>query len=151
MRFWTFAIAAAVTLVGCQTIQPVRYLHKPGGVSVAEKQLAVDECRIASFREIPQTMATQVTPGYSTPGSLQCHTIGGTTNCYNIGGVNVPPTATTYDVNAELRDRYLDRCLQAKGFSISLIPVCGTQDQASSAKAAIARGEVPACAVGKPL
>lgn len=134
-----------LALAACTSTEPVKFLYKPGATE-AGKQAAIDQCRIASFREIPQAMVSETSGGYYNPGNLQCSSVGGMTNCYRVGAVDIPPTTTTYDVNGELRGRYIDQCLQANGFSITVIPQCKTEADRKTAADAVARGGIPQCA-----
>lgn len=107
--------------------------YKAGSTHV-DRQLAVDQCRIASLKEIPQSMATQVSGGYYNPGTVSCSTVGNYTSCNNVGAVNIPATATSYDQNQSLRDRFINRCLQDKGYQlIPNIPVCGSEAERKAA------------------
>jgi len=112
-------------LTGCQSIGQAKLIHKTGSSST-ERIIAYDQCKIASFREIPQNLATQTEGGYYNPGTVQCTNIGGFVNCNTIGQVNIPATTITYDVNTKLRNRYIERCLSAKSFSIIELPLCKT-------------------------
>lgn len=117
-----FCIIAAALLAGCVS-GPVPVIHKTGS-TYAERQLAVDECRIASLQAIPQAMVSQTSGGYYNPGTLQCSTIGNMTTCNRVGAVDIPSHTTTSDANQELRERYIDRCLVSKGFDVVPIPLC---------------------------
>lgn len=121
-------------------------VFKPG-VSLADSVAASDQCRIASLREIPQAMATQVSGGYYNPGTVQCNTIGYSTFCNRVGSVNVPPSSTTYDANQDLRDRYITRCLQAKGFSVTPSRPCARGSETDKALQDRQNGIKPSCAV----
>ncbi|WP_288198731.1 hypothetical protein [uncultured Pleomorphomonas sp.] len=117
---------AGLFLVSCQT-GPATIIFKPGTLG-AERQRDVDMCEIASFKEIPQNIATQINPGYSSPPTVQCNNVGGFVACNTFGGVNIPASAYNYDVNQGLRFRFVRRCLQAKGYSFVEKPIC-TADQ----------------------
>lgn len=147
-RALVFVPVAAVA--ACTASEPALFIHKPG-VSVAGKQAALDECRIASLREIPQTVVSQTSGGYYNPGTLQCNTVGGITNCYRVGAVNIAPTTTTRDVNEDLRARYINRCLREKGFSLTAIPRCVMPSEIAASNDAQARGDIPKCATGAGL
>jgi hypothetical protein len=121
------ALCALLVLCGCTTTQQM-LIHKTGS-SYAERVQAHDECKISSFQRIPQNLATEVTPGYSSPGTVQCNTIGGYASCNTVGAINIPPSAATYDVNAEIRERDIARCLAAKGYEIVPRPQCRTAAQ----------------------
>lgn len=112
-----FALTLTGLLAGCVS-SPQAVVTKPG-VSPAGVQAAVDSCKIASFKEIPQTMATDYRPGVHTPGSVQCNAIGTYVSCQNVGGVNIPASSTSYDVNSDLRDRYITNCLERRGFTVT--------------------------------
>ena len=120
-------LVAVLLLAGCQT-GPVPAAFKPG-TDASQRQADYDQCKIASLREIPQAMATQVSGGIYTPGSVQCRTIGTITSCSQSGGVNIPPTATTYDANHGLRDRFINRCMMQKGYSILSRPACSSESE----------------------
>jgi hypothetical protein len=128
------AICIALALGGCTTAQGL-LIHRTGS-TYAERTLAYDECKISSFQRIPQNLATEISPGYSNPGTVQCNTIGTYTNCSTVGAVNIPPSSVTYDVNAEIRDRDIARCLSAKGFNIVPKPVCHTKQEMAAFMAA---------------
>lgn len=119
--------AFALLLVGCQTALPPS-LYKPG-TTFAQRQFAFDQCKIASFRDIPQNLATDVNPGYSSPGTLQCNTYGSYTSCQRVGAINIPASASTYDVNASIRERYISQCMASQGYQFIQVPVCRTQEE----------------------
>lgn len=65
-----------------------------------------------------------------------------------IGAVNIPASSTTYDVNGELRDRYVVRCLQSKDFTVKMDGhACATDAETKKALADRAAGQMPQCAV----
>jgi hypothetical protein len=33
--------------------------------------------------------------------------------------VNIPASSTSYDVNSDLRDRYITNCLERRGFTVT--------------------------------
>jgi hypothetical protein len=119
-------LAAALFLAGCQT-GPLPSAFKPG-TTASQRQFDYDQCKVASLQEIPQAMATQMSGGVYSPGTVQCRTIGTYTSCNESGGLNIPATATTYDANQELRGRYITRCMTAKGYSILNLPMCTTAE-----------------------
>ncbi|GLS39743.1 hypothetical protein GCM10010869_53400 [Mesorhizobium tianshanense] len=142
-------LLAVVILAGCQT-GPTPIVFKPG-VDLRSTVAAVDQCKIASFRDIPQSIATDYHPGYSNPGTVQCNTYGTVVSCNTIGAVNIPGSTTTYDVNQGLRDRYIVRCLEAKGFGVKFDGrACATQSEVNQAMKDRANGQFPKCAVRAP-
>lgn len=121
MRYFALALAGCF-LASCQT-GPVIIPFKAGTLR-AERLRDIDACKIASFKEIPQTIATQINPGYSSAPTIHCSNIGGVATCNTFGGINIPPSSYNYDVNEGLRDRYIERCLQGKGYSFIERPIC---------------------------
>ncbi|MER9563492.1 hypothetical protein [Mesorhizobium sp. M0571] len=113
-------------LAGCQT-GPLPSAFKPGSTA-SQRQFDYDQCKIASLKEIPQAMATQINPGVHTPGTVTCNTYGTATYCNEMGGLNIPATASTYDANQGLRTRYINNCIGAKGYSIIDRPACTTAE-----------------------
>ncbi|MBZ9683126.1 hypothetical protein LB531_20930 [Mesorhizobium sp. CO1-1-2] len=141
-----FALAALAVVAGCQT-GPVPIIYKPGA-DLNSTLAATDQCKIDSFKEIPQSIATDYHPGYSNPGTVQCNTYGTMTTCNRVGAVDIPASSNTYDVNASLRDRYIQRCLEGKGFGVKMDGrACSTRAEADRALADRAAGQFPKCAV----
>ncbi|TIM13649.1 MAG: hypothetical protein E5Y67_16235 [Mesorhizobium sp.] len=134
-----------LAVAGCQST-PAYVVFKPG-VDLNSTQTATDQCKINSFREIPQSLATDVNPGYNNPGTIQCNTYGTMTTCNRVGAINIPASSTTYDVNSELRDRYIVRCLEGKGFGVKLARACASKSEVTKALADRAAGQFPTCAV----
>jgi len=114
-------VICALALCGCSPSAPTAY--KAGSTGL-QRQSDYDQCRIASFREIPQTMVSQVSPGYSNPGTISCNTIGSHTSCQRVGAINIPASVSTYDANDDLRYRYMLRCMSDKGYSFTNVPTC---------------------------
>lgn len=150
MRGILLRVLPLLIVAACQSSGPIQYLHKPG-VGLAGKQAALDQCKIASFREVPQTLATETTGGYYNPGTVQCSSVNGLTTCNTVGAVNIPATSSTYDTNAALRGRYINRCLRAKGFSITVLQPCQGDAAKKAARLAEAEGRIPACSLGSML
>ncbi|TIS53295.1 hypothetical protein [Mesorhizobium sp.] len=141
-----YILAAVAAVAGCQT-GPTPIVFKPG-VDLSSTLSAVDQCKIDSFKEIPQSLATDVHPGYSNPGTIQCNTFGTIITCNRIGAIDIPATTTTFDVNAALRDRYITRCLEGKGFTVKADGrACATESETKKALADRAAGQFPQCAV----
>jgi hypothetical protein len=121
-----FILATVAVVAGCQT-GPMPSAFKPGS-TFSQRQFDYDQCKIASLKEIPQAMATQINPGVHTPGTVTCNTIGSSTYCNEMGGLNIPATASTYDVNEGLRGRYISSCMMRKGYSIIVRPACASAE-----------------------
>ncbi len=121
-----------LALTGCTGLfGPVEVVHKTGS-SFAQRQQAADECRIASFQSIPQAMVTEVSPGMRSIPQTRCTTDGNQTLCVERSDMIIPPQVTTRDANADLRGRFVNRCLQSKGFDIITRPICTrAEDRAS--------------------
>ncbi|WP_174802659.1 hypothetical protein [Martelella limonii] len=118
------ALAVLLGLVACQT-GPVSVLYKEGSTR-SERQQAYDQCFIAALREVPQNMVTDVSGGYSVPGTIACSDNG---ICTEVGGYTTPIESYSYDTNEKLRDRVVDRCLQEKGFEAVQVPYCQTKEE----------------------
>ena len=123
---WAAAALCAVML-GCATPN-VAMLYKPGSLA-PQRQADIDACTIASFKEIPQVIATTTTGGYSIPGEIECREENGRTVCREEGRRNVPVRTRNYDVNDQLRDRFVRRCLTERGYSYIQRPVCATPEE----------------------
>ena len=116
MKSFTLVLVAAA-LASCSST--VNLVHKTGS-SLAQRQNAVDLCKIASFREIPIAMTTESFGGIYNPGYVVCDQ----GFCGRVGGMYVPPTIRSYDANQKLRSRYIERCLASKGYDILTVPRC---------------------------
>jgi len=94
-------------------------VFKPG-VTHEQTQRDLDQCKIASFQKIPQTLQTHVSGGYYNSGTLKCHTDEkGNTSCKRVGEYYQPPTTTTFDRNDALRWRFVQACLMKKGYALA--------------------------------
>jgi hypothetical protein len=118
-------------LGGCQT-GPRPSLYK-AGTTYTQRQSEYDSCKIQSFSQIPQNVATNIVGGYSNPGTVYCNKIGNGVTCNNVGAVNIPARAESYDVNQGLRDRFIADCMANKGYRIVTRNVCSTEKERSDA------------------
>ena len=118
-------LCGLVALAGCRTMPAdVAFYHKTG-TTIFQKQAAYDQCKIQSFKEIPQAIGTRVTPGMSSPGTTYCNSYGyGSVTCNTYGGYNIPPRVDNYDMNAGLRERYMASCMYKSGYTLTVIPYC---------------------------
>jgi len=115
-------IPASLLISGCQPTTG-NLIHKTGS-NMSERINAYDQCKIRSIRDIPQQIATQISPGYNNPGYVQCNSYGYSTTCNTVGAFNIPASSRVYDVNEDLRNRYIARCLADSGYSIIPRPIC---------------------------
>ncbi|MGH6760087.1 MAG: hypothetical protein ACRECW_00665 [Phyllobacterium sp.] len=112
---------ATVFLASCSST--VNLVHKTGS-TLDQRQNAVDQCKIASFRDIPVAMTTESFGGMYDPGYVVCGNRGDRRFCRRAGGIYVPPTVRSYDANQKLRSRYIKRCLASGGYDILTVPRC---------------------------
>ena len=120
-------LALVLVLAGCASLYgPIFVVHKTGSTA-AQRQQALDECKIESFKSIPQAFVTDVTPGMRTPGHLECRDTANHSDCFFVDGMDFPPTVTTRDANEDLRNRYVARCLGSKGYEMISKPICDAQ------------------------
>jgi len=124
MKNFIFLMLSFLTLSACLSTTTTS-IFKPG-TSIEQQQRDLDQCKIESFKTIPQTLQTDISGGYYNSGKLRCHTDEkGNTICKRVGEYYQPPTATTIDRNDALRWRFVKGCLQQKGYSIvSNMPRC---------------------------
>ncbi len=120
-------MAIGCALLGCAG-GSVPMLYKAGTLA-PQRQADIDACTIASLKEIPQVIATRATGGYTVPGELECTTVDDRTICREVGRRDVPAERRDYDVNALLRQRYVNRCLTERGYAIIERPVCATREE----------------------
>lgn len=125
MRYFIIALAV-LTASACVPSEPSFLVHRAGS-NYAERSRDIDQCQFAAIQAVPRALATQVSGGYSNPGTTQCSTIGTYTSCQQVGAVNIPATATTYDANLSLRKRFVDRCLMDAGYGVYPKPQCRTE------------------------
>jgi len=117
MKKILIVVLSAFVLTACLS-SPTTSLFKPG-TTFEQKQRDLDQCKIASFQKIPQTLQTNVMGGYYNSGNLKCHTNDkGNTSCKRVGEYYQPPTAVTFDRNDGLRWRFVKACLQEKGYGL---------------------------------
>ena len=133
-----FFISITLLLTACGTTQQMKLVYKEGSVK-AERMRALDECEFEAVKEIPRAMAVEMQGGYSSPGTVQCSTLGGITSCQQIGAINIPASAQSYDANTSTRLRYVNRCLERKGYSVLDRPVCKSDEDKAAGLAADAK------------
>jgi hypothetical protein len=117
-------ILAAIALSGCGTTSTTTHLIYKQGTTIYKKQADLDECKIQSFREIPQALAQNVTAGSSSSGTTYCSGSGNNIVCNTYGAYTTAPTINTYDVNQRLRNNYMQQCLERKGYIRVTVPYC---------------------------
>jgi hypothetical protein len=119
-----FALCLVLILTGCASLYgPVLVVHKAGSTS-AQRQQVLDECKIESFKSIPQAFVTTVTPGIAKPDRLVCRDEANRADCFIVEGIDWPPTVTTRDANEDLRKRFVGRCVASKGYELISKPIC---------------------------
>lgn len=115
-----FLSAALISACGIGNVA----LYKPN-TPLAVKQADLDQCKMASFRSIPQAYTTNYVGGYYEPGDYSCRqTRHNKTRCKNVGGYYSPPVSYTEDMNAAMRWRFVSSCLARKGYRVLNLPPC---------------------------
>jgi len=143
MKKMLFVGAVVLILTGCITPVATTALFNPG-VTVAKKQRDLDQCKIASFRQVPQTVVSHVSGGYYHAGDVRCRERTGDKDkgkgvyCERVGQVYIPPSTTMRDVNANLRWRFVRGCLEDKGYRV-VEQLRGCLDAAERQRALAAR------------
>jgi hypothetical protein len=117
----SFSLGACVS--GGSGPKSVTLTYKQGS-TIYTKQADVDACKISSFKAIPQVVGTSINGGSYSPSSTSCYTSNGYTSCSQLGGYYSPPTANSYDINGDLRKRYIDKCMREKGYEQIKLPFC---------------------------
>ncbi len=122
------SLALMLLVMGCATTEPVethtRFLYKTG-TTIYQKQADHDACKVESFAKIPQAIGHQTVGGSYNPGSVSCSTNNsGRTSCYTYGASYEAPEIKNYDMNASLRSRYIDQCMNRKGYKSYNMPYC---------------------------
>lgn len=127
-------ISLTIMLSGCSEGQQETLIVHKTGSSYEERKIALHQCKVSALSKIPRSMAVDYRPGYSSPGSLYCNTIGQQTSCNRIGAINIPASTSTYDANLELRTTEIKYCLNSRGYQTLLKPACKTDAEKAAAK-----------------
>ena len=138
----TFAIS--IILAGCGTSQNptvTRFAYKPGSTHIS-KQRDTDQCKIESFKHIPQTITQTVSGGSYTAGSVRCTNYSTGTSCYTIGERYSAPEIVNRDENKSIRNRFIQDCLEKKGYSFHRIPLCQNETGYNTANPAPALSQI---------
>ena len=88
------------------------------GTTRAQRHLDYEECGLEAAEKIQPAMDVAVDPGLSLPGSIMCNSIDGITTCNNVGGLNIPPSAISYDANRSTRELYVKVCMEKKRYTM---------------------------------
>jgi len=112
-------LLVAGALSGCATVDQrpkTAVLWHKTGATIFTKQRALDQCKVASFRTIPQVMAHQSYGGSFDPGRTECNDLSGKMSCNTWGAHYSPPRIYSYDVNQRLRNELVAQCFIDKGY-----------------------------------
>jgi len=154
MKLATLLTALGIVLAGCGSSGALGVIYKEGS-SRSQRVSAVDACRIEGLRKIPQVLTTEYSPEYSKPGSEQCKTTGTKTRCKRVGAVSVLGAVSAYDKNQKMRDRFMTRCLIAKGFGFIRVPQCVTAKDKNAVRKFVdrqpPRSQIPCWPADYPL
>jgi len=99
------------------------YLYKSGG-TVAEADRDIFECRVEAAQQVPAQTRIGTTPIHTTPARTYCNPVGDRIRCYTTGGQTYGGETYSYDANAGLRADYEARCLAARGYTATQVPLC---------------------------
>lgn len=127
----TLPIVAGCVTDGFSPGKSVQAYLKPG-TTRAERQVDRFQCQLASVQQVPTSLRTASSPGYSTPGSVSCSTYAGQTTCNQIGGDYVSGSVRTYDANSALRERFIEVCMTGKGYSTGTTKMCMTREDTTT-------------------
>lgn len=147
MKKYALIFLGLLPLLSACGLATTTALFKPN-TPPAVKQADLDQCKIASFRAIPQAYTTDYVGGYYNPGYTDCsRSRHGNYYCSQYGGYYAPPVAFTEDMNASLRWRFVESCLRKKGYYILYNkPPCGN----GADRARALRAKTPADLVCNP-
>ena len=122
-------VAAFAVLSGCG---PVSMYYQPG-VAVSRLDTDHTNCEVSALRDAPVANQIRRDPSIFIPSRSYCNSAG---SCYTRPGYWVHGDIYTVDVNAGLRQRVLDQCMQQKGYQQVSIPRCSQAVQNATPSAA---------------
>ncbi|MQT14008.1 hypothetical protein [Segnochrobactrum spirostomi] len=124
--------ASLIALSGCITdgFMPGgdTYAWTKPNTTRAQRRLDINECTLAAAREVPPVMGTEIVPGIYDPGPVFCTGAGFFMTCSQSMGMSIPPMAVPVDYNVKLRQKYVDVCLQKKGYALAKVKFCQSKD-----------------------
>ena len=124
MRHILGIIAPLVLLTACT---PVTTFYKPGA---SLSLLAKDQtrCDVAALDKVPTALSKVQDPPTFIPSERVCDADG---NCRVFPPEIIPGRIRTVDLNAELRGRVSNQCMESKGYTNVSLPLCPTGVTAS--------------------
>ena len=99
---------------------PLSVYYKPG-VEVTRLQTDTTTGQVSAARDVPPNTQIRQAPPVFYPGRSYCDGAG---NCWHGNPYWVEGSVYTVDVNAGLRKRVTDQCMDAKGYAPVRIPLC---------------------------
>lgn len=124
--------ASLISLSGCITDGFIpggdTYAWTKPNTTRAQRRLDINECTLAAAREVPPVMGTEIVPGIYDPGPVFCTGSGFFMTCSQSMGMSIPPMAVPVDYNGKLRQKYIDVCLQKKGYALAKVKFCQSKD-----------------------
>lgn len=131
--YWLLA-AAAFALPSCQATTSPEQLYRAGkplpvpvykaGVTEGQRQADITSCQVVAAQQVPQNMQLSTTPTFTTPAYTTCNQVGWTMICNTTGGNTVGGQVSSYDANADLRNRVVSMCLSRRGYGSAQIAPC---------------------------
>lgn len=86
-------------------------------------------CLQQAAQAFPVTMIITTQPGYQYPSKTNCTGYGNQINCTTTPGYTTPPSTYSYDANLGNRNRALESCMNARGWTLQEVK---SRPQASS-------------------
>ncbi len=107
-------LLSVLLLPGC-----AEHWARPGGTAVELRGVKA-ECETESFTRFPPVLQQVMTaPGYFSPQETSCTTVNGRTQCRTVGGLWVPPSVQTIDMNLDGRRSARIACMTARGWILA--------------------------------
>lgn len=136
-------VSAAFLVSGCVTTGFVPGGPAPvwskAGTTRAQRKAEYEDCWFKAVKEIPPAMATHFDPGLHIPGSVMCSGYGTYVSCRQVGGVDVPASASTVDRNEGVRKRYAEVCMEKRGFVQAQGKFCMSPDDTTTEDCVVVR------------
>ena len=131
MRYFAAAFVVSTLLSGCGG-NPVTLPYKHNVTkAVANKEML--DCEVKAANVVPSNISTYTTPKRTTPVQCETDRFFGNVSCS--GGQTFGGNTVSRDLNANLRNRYIEQCLMDKGYSMLSYPHCSYEIQRAAIKA----------------
>ena len=129
-------LAPFILISGCTFSTTIPYKE---GSSISQYKDTLFQCKLEANNAVPVRIGQKVTPIVEVPETEVCtkttseNGLEEVVVCEKTGGYTKGGDVIEYDINQNLRDEYLNKCVQKNGYENITLPVCEREQRPNRA------------------